>query len=620
MWQSKKEKRLRRLARVVERVEKRLSRLSRISGAYFWIRWGVLLSGILTTIYVNHFSGGLAAALAGLFFTATFWAVIRAQHRIDDSVEKHRIWLKIKSTHIARMSLDWKNITFDSSIQSESPHPLEKDLCLTGDRSLCHLIDTTFSKGGRERLRSWLLNEVPSPDEIIEKQKKVREFIPLVSFRDRLALNGAIASNRMSERWDINTAKNWLEWSTPNTSRKPYVILLGTLSVANMAFFILNTLSWIPALWMITIPIYLLTYFGLYFFAKSDDVGTLSVEANQLKRTLEPFRTILHYLETYSIEGKPNLGKLCDILKTTDRRPSEYLKKVEQIAEAISWQQIDMFHSILNAIFPWDLVYTHRLNECKKEIKDLLPVWLDVWYEIEALNALANFAYLNPDTVVFPEIFSPEDRPLLLAEALGHPLLPDRKRKRNDFTMKDPGEIAIITGSNMSGKSTFLRTLGVNLRLAYAGGPVVASAFKTAPFRMFSCIDISDSVTQGISFFLAEVRRLKTILEEAENDHPLPVFFLIDEMYSGTNNRERIIGSRAYIQSLAKNRGVGLISTHDIELADLDHAVGGVKNYHFRERISGGTMTFDYRLRTGPCPTTNALKIMQMEGLPIVSQ
>jgi DNA mismatch repair ATPase MutS len=273
----------------------------------------------------------------------------------------------------------------------------------------------------------------------------------------------------------------------------------------------------------------------------------------------------------------------------------------------------------LNLLMPWDFFFTLQLDRYKARLRNLLPQWLDTWYELEALSALANFAYLNPD-YTFPEVLDqPEapDQPLFEAHALGHPLLPAAEKICNDFSIEDLRQIAIITGSNMSGKSTFLRTLGVNLCLAYAGGPVNASRLRVAPLRLFTCINVSDSLSDGISYFYAEVRRLKALLDALEDEHAFPVLFLIDEIFRGTNNRERQIGSRAYIRALATARGVGVISTHDLELIHLSEQMPGVHNFHFREEVAGDHMTFDYRLRPGPCPTTNALRIMALAGLPV---
>jgi DNA mismatch repair ATPase MutS len=169
----------------------------------------------------------------------------------------------------------------------------------------------------------------------------------------------------------------------------------------------------------------------------------------------------------------------------------------------------------------------------------------------------------------------------------------------------------------MSGKSSFLRTLGANLILTYAGAPVVAQSLDVSIFRLFTCIRVTDSLADGISYFYAEVRRLKALLEALESSSTLPMFFLIDEIFRGTNNRERLIGSRSYIRALVGKHGVGVISTHDLELVRLADEMPQVTNYHFEDRVADGQMAFDYVLRSGPSPTTNALKIMRQVGLPV---
>jgi DNA mismatch repair ATPase MutS len=169
----------------------------------------------------------------------------------------------------------------------------------------------------------------------------------------------------------------------------------------------------------------------------------------------------------------------------------------------------------------------------------------------------------------------------------------------------------------MAGKSTFLRTVGVNLVLAFAGAPVNASSFTTRNFRVFTSINVKDSLEGGLSHFYAEVRRLRKLLDELEGEHSVPLFFFVDEIFKGTNNRERFQGSTAFLKNVAGKNGVGMVSTHDLELASLENEISGLSNWHFAETIENGKMSFEYKIKKGPCPTTNALKIMQIEGLPI---
>jgi DNA mismatch repair ATPase MutS len=206
-----------------------------------------------------------------------------------------------------------------------------------------------------------------------------------------------------------------------------------------------------------------------------------------------------------------------------------------------------------------------------------------------------------------------QQKHFLKSTKLGHPLIRADVRVCNDFSIEKNGDVVLVTGSNMSGKSTFLRTVGINLVLAYAGAPVIAEQFSAAVFRLFCCIQVNDSLTDGVSQFYQEVKRLKRIHEKIGKPDDVLVFILIDEIFKGTNNRERLIGSRAYIKELTKSHALAVISTHDIELTQLDH----IRNVHFREHVEAGRLAFDYKLHDGPCPTTNALEIMRLEGLPV---
>ena len=266
-------------------------------------------------------------------------------------------------------------------------------------------------------------------------------------------------------------------------------------------------------------------------------------------------------------------------------------------------------------LVPWDFFFTYRLEKLKKEIALLLPRCLNAWYELEALNSLANFAWLNPG-YTFPEILSNSTR--FHAGGLGHPLIKPEYKICNDLELDEQRRIVILTGSNMAGKSTFLRSVGLNLCLAYAGAPVNAERLHISLFRLFTCIQVSDSVQDGLSYFYAEVKRLKLLLSAVEFEDDLPILFLIDEIFRGTNNRERHIGSHAFIRALSSRKNaLGIIATHDLELTKLADEIPGIANFHFREEVGDGRMVFDYQLRSGPCPTTNALKIMRIEGLPV---
>jgi hypothetical protein len=512
------------------------------------------------------------------------------------------------------MRLDWDHIPLSPSLQPTKDHPFGDDLDLIGQCSLMHLIDVSVTQGGNRRLFGWLMEEAPDPDRVLHRQSLVRELVSQWAFRDRLTLNGALVSQKAGNHWKDDHLIKWLDRHAGGRSLRTSLMILSVMAALNFLLFLLYFLSLAPAYWGVSWLVYLIVYLFMY-----RRFHRLFEEAYHLEKSVSRFDAVLLYLENHFYEEGSRLAELCGPFWNMQKRPSRCMKKIARIAAAASVQKSELAGLFVNSILPWSLYFMHRLNACKEEIREILPAWLDAWYDLEAVSSLANFAYLNPD-YVFPKIlpaFSSNDKTIFYAVDLGHPLLGDQERVCNDFHFETLGQIAVITGSNMSGKSVFLKTLGVNLILACAGGAVNARVFQTIPFRLFTCIGVRDSVSEGISYFYAEVRRLKALLDELQKEDSHPLFFLVDEIFRGTNNLERLLGSRAYIRALAANRGVGGISTHDLELVKLADELPSVHNYHFKEEVVDGRMQFDYRLRSGPCPTTNALKIMQLEGLPV---
>ena len=603
------QRRLDALRRQIRRLDRRLLRLDRLSRKFSRLRTALVLGGICAALAAERFFGNSIAWLTLGLFGAAFVAAAFGHRRVRHSAVRHTVWKHIKSTHVARLTHDWANILQPPDIPNDPEHPFAADLNLTGPRSVHHLLDTSTSYGGCARLRTWLLKPLNTADAVRERQQIIRELAALARFRDRLNLHGVLLGNRPQERWSADKIVDWLLLaSSPRLT--PWVWGLGLLALANLVLAVLYALGHLPPVW----PATWLAYLGLYTY-KHREARSLFADAYQLERVLRHLRAVLIYLEGFPYGRTPHLAKLCEPYWRPASRPSASVRQIVRIAGAAGVQQSHLLGFLVNALVPWDLFFANRLNRYKASAKATLPVWIHTWYDLEALNALATYSYLHPDNV-FPEIV-PQARPLLQARALGHPLLPDAERVHNDFSFEAPGDIALITGSNMSGKSTFLRTLGVNLCLAYAGTAVHAEELRTVPLRLFTCIQVADSVTDGISYFYAEVRRLKALLAALNADDEAPLLYLIDEIFRGTNNHERLVGSRAYIEALASGRGVGMISTHDLELVGMAAAVPGIHNLHFREEIRDGRMVFDYRLRPGPCPTTNALKIMRLAGLPV---
>lgn len=599
------------LQRITTRIDVLIRRGTDVSSRFTTWRLIIFLSGLACIIafYKSGWYNAGNSALAG--FLGLFIIVAAYHNRLERQIHRLRLWKDIKTAHRARLQLDWSHIP---PRHSEAPpeHLYAKDLDLAGPRSLLHLIDTTVSDLGHTRLTSWLLDQPPARERWNRRQRLAKELAPYPLFRDRLVLEARLAGEQ-----EINGRR--LAAVLHHSPEFPRLnLILGIQIFLALSTIVLGMgalLGQLPGYWMFSFGAYALIYF------MTDQGEHLLEHAVGLHHEMERLGTVLTYLERHTRPATSALAETCAPLMQSASRPSLHVKRAARTLHAISVKANPLLHLGLNALCPWDLWFTRQLTHVQHSIKDHLPVWLDCLAEIEAASALSNVAYLHPDYAWPTPIPATADHKgastVLRADRIGHPLLPATTSVTNDFHLEGLGSIHLITGSNMSGKSTFLRTLGINLCLAQAGAPVCAATFEWTWSRLACCIRVDDSLDAGLSFFYAEVKRLKTILDATQDRTAPPVLFLIDEIFKGTNNRERLIGSRAYIKTLSTGHGYGLVTTHDLELTDLGQEISSLTNSHFQETVSAGALHFDYRLRPGPCPTTNALRIMELEGLPV---
>jgi hypothetical protein len=598
------------LKTMIRRTDRLIERGTGISASFTRWRLAIFLIGLVATIALYkldwYHSGNLSL---GLFLTV-FLAVAAYHNRVETRIHRLRHWKHIKQTHLARVALDWSAIPPRPG-EAPKSHPFAADLDLFGPHSLTHLLDTTVSDHGRERLQSWLLEQPAPPRDWHARQSLVQELTPRSLFRDRLALDAKLTGDQ-----EINGRR--LAAVTEHPINLPHLdtilVVQSLLALATISLALATIFGLLPGYWMFSFAAYVLIYF------MTDQGEELLEHAVGLHLETERLATVLGYIERHARRRNTVLASTWTTL-IGGVSPTVQLTHAARTLHAISIKAHPLVHLMVNALCPWDLWFLRRLIHIQQDIKQALPQWLNCLAEIEAASALATFAYLHPDYAwPTPLAMSGEHNgisPTLHADRLAHPLLSAKTRVANDVRLAGHGSIHLITGSNMSGKSTFLRTIGINLCLAQAGGPVCARSFEWTWSRLACCIRVDDSLDAGLSFFYAEVKRLKTILETTQESTAPPTLFLIDEIFKGTNNRERLIGSQAYITALSQGNGFGLVSTHDLELADLEPAVPGLTNAHFQETVSNGALEFDYRLRPGPCPTTNALRIMELEGLPI---
>ena len=488
----------------------------------------------------------------------------------------------------------WKHL---ENIEAE--YPLIRDIGLTGSHSLWTLLDETLTEGGHRRLLSWMSTAPLNKDFLKRRQERVKSLRPQTWFYTRLGLN------IKEEEFNVSTSriKDFLKESFVSPAFYKVFAANLILWVVVATLFVLTKTGYLSIPSPVLMAFTLVSWLSLGVSVKAFSLGV------GLSHHLQILGPLFESIEKRAAKDK-HLGEVCnEILKES---PSKSVKRLEFTLGFVGTQTNPLLHFLLNGFFPWTLISVYFLERQRQKISLGFPKCIEELSEIEVLGSLLIFDKYQTQT--YPEF---SETTTLQCDQVYHPLLERAKAVANNFSFPKNQNLGLLTGSNMSGKSTFLRTIGINQILANMGAPVFANRFVTVPLKVETCIEVSDSLRDGYSYFYAEVRRLRDILKIAATGSP--VLFLIDEIFRGTNNRERQIGSRAVIKTLAQQpTAIGFISTHDLELTNLEQTHPSLINLHFREDINDrGEMIFAYQLKHGPCPTTNALRIMKAEGINV---
>lgn len=577
--------------------------LQGISQRYIWLRIATFFIGLGACVAAWLLLEPSARRIVFVLAVIAFLIVVALHRRLDGWINRFTIYLDLQKDQLARLELDWSHLPH--AAVSEDRLPLDIDLDLTGPRSLHLLLDLAVSSEGSQRLAFWLTHPQPDLPAIAERQAVVQELKPLRRFRQRLLLNLRLMS---SEPLQGKRLLDWLEVPVPPRLGRLLLASL-VLTALNLVLLLLWAFQGGTAYWIFSFLL-LLAFYNFNAGALKEFLAAVVLLDGELDR----FSALLRYLERYPLRNAPHLEELLSPFRHAAVSPSKRLRQVKLVTSGVGFSSNPIFGLLLNMLLPWNFLFGWLAARLRPGLAEMLPAWLEACYQLEALASLANFAELHPDDC-FPTL-SPQSQPVFRARGLRHPLIACGKCVANDFDLTGMGELALVTGSNMAGKSTFLKTIGINLCLACAGGPVAAHSLRCQPFRLHTCMRISDSIADGFSYFYAEVRCLRALLDELQEETDTPLLYLVDEIFRGTNNRERLIGSRAYVKALLGAHGAGLIATHDLELAHIAEQDARLVNYHFRDEIEGDRLVFDYRIRPGSSPTTNALKIMALEGLP----
>lgn len=561
-----------------------------------------LVSGLLFFLSLVPFSmkvdAQLELILAALVLTIFIFLVIRTK-QIHRHVQKLERLLQFVTRQKWRCLGQPSGRAWKEAEEKSKAFAMIRDLGLTGSHSLWTLLDETFSEGGQYKLLQWLSTKPLDKSILQSRQQAIQGLRSQAWFYTRLGI-------------DANTDElNLSTLQIQDFLKEPFVAanFSKVLLVNLLAWLVTATLVLGAALMQVSLPSYLLLVFPLVSLSSLGTVGSAFLKGVGLSHHLSALVPIFTAIEKRA-RYHEELRRLCS--RIVEESPSRATRKLDFILGFLGTQTNPILHLVINTFVPWTVVAAYFLERHRKKIVHGFGHCLEELAELEVIGSLVIFDKYQTQT--YPQY---SEQLQLECRQIFHPLLDRTRAVANDFSFAAQKSLGLLTGSNMSGKSTFLRTIGINQILANMGAPVFAENFVTRPVQVETCIEVSDSLRDGYSYFYAEVRRLRDILQSAARQEK--VLYLIDEIFRGTNNRERQIGSRAVIQTLAQEKqALGFISTHDLELTSLESTNPSLVNLHFKEDIDAdGKMIFSYQLKHGPCPTTNALRIMAAEGIKV---
>ena len=579
------------------------------------------LPAIGALVWWLGFGGGVVACALAAILLLVFGVLVVVHARIEDRTQWLDALREVNARGILRVDREWNGLPPappPATVDVER-HPYAIDLDLFGRASLFQWMGPAATSFGSSTLAGWLL-EPADPGEILLRQRAVAELAGLDEWRERLAAFGVLAGRSSHE--SIDTFLRWSVQSGPP---------LRGYGVVRVAVYVVLALLWIPFLLHVTgaVPngfwgFPLIAGIALSFFT----AGALSKvfeRAGAGERTVRQYAGLLAHIDGPQFSA-PRLATLQARLAVDANDPHSQhapaaMRRLNRIlAFADLRRGAALLHFPIQAFTLWDFHCLFALESWRRKAGGRVEDWLAAAGELDALSCLTAIHRDNPDWC-FPEITS---EPLYRAEALGHPLLAADRRVSNDVQLGPPGRVLLITGSNMSGKSTLLRAIGVNAVLAEAGAPVCAMSLRMPPCDIQTSIRIQDSLERGVSYFMAALARLKGVIDAAERERATAgnprrvLFYLLDEILQGTNSAERGIAVQAVAQHLLDAGAIGAMTTHDLNLAGEEPLRSHAALVHFTEIVDErGEMSFDYRLREGIATSRNALRLMKLIGIDV---
>lgn len=586
----------------IKTAEEQLINLKKKINVYSILRLLIFISAVGSSYLAYKYTSSVYMLLLIILHSVLFLYVAKYHEILINKKESLDKVVIINSRHIMRVNGQWKKFEDTGEEYLDSTHGFINDLDLFGSNSLFQWINVTETPFGRESLKDILrIESLPTKEEIILKQKALKELGGKIDFRENLSKETMGTKERTEEIYEF---VKWARERSDDVLSLPTNIVRWAFPIINLIFIALVVFNIIN--WQFLILLGTLSHFTL------KRLGTETI------KVLNLFKTIKYDLSSYFkaievIENQEFESKFINDIKkevaSDDEKSSSMVKNLSKYASWI-YDRSNAFYLVLNIIFLWDYQVLYKLELWRRENGNKVERWFNTVGKIESLCSLSLLSYNNENWCI-PSI---EEGLVIRGEDVSHPMLLE-KAVANSFNLGNGKGIMLITGSNMSGKSTFLRTLGFNLVLTYLGVPVRAKEFTTSIFNIYTCMRTGDNLEESISSFYAEILRVKNIVDASKRGEK--IFFLLDEIFKGTNSLDRHTGAKMLIGQLSSKVSMGLVSTHDLELCDLEGENSKVVNYNFREYYDNNKLKFDYKLRRGRSETRNAIYLMKMAGIDV---
>ncbi|MDY7062934.1 MAG: DNA mismatch repair protein MutS [Sarcina ventriculi] len=528
-----------------------------------------------------------------------FLFLVKIHEKIYINKERVKGFIELNKKEIERINGKWKSFDDKGEEYLDLKHPFINDLDIFGKNSLFQWVNNTKTTYGRESLKNLMMfNNLPRREEILERQSSLKELADKIDFRQELTSTLKSDKNKNDETF----IGDWVKENDKKHIKFFDLIRIGMpiINVLVIILIIFGIGEWIDILVTLGISYYLLKFID-------SDVKKGLIIFEDLKYKIKTYVKAIKIIENEEFKSS-ELNKLKSIFKDSNSLASEDLLELEKITSWL-YDRHNAFYIILNCLFLWDYQMIKKLEKWKYKNKDKFNTYMECLGQFEAMSSLSTLVFNNPLWEV-PNITDS----VLSGKDLTHPLLGD-EAVGNDFYMDKNTRVLLITGSNMSGKSTFLRTVGFNMILSYLGLNVPAKEFNVPIFNIYTCMRTGDDLENNISSFYSEILRVKGIVDGTKRNER--IFFLLDEIFKGTNSIDRHEGAVVLINQLLKGDTLGLVSTHDLELCDMEKNNDFVSNYYFKEYYKNNKIMFDYKIRQGVSKTRNAKYLMKMAGIDI---